>query len=76
VTNAQTSGPKTVTVNGNPGVQYEITGKVSNIDITYLHTTVETPQNFHQVLAYTAQGEFEKNRGEMEQVINSFQEAK
>jgi hypothetical protein len=76
VTNAQTNGPKNFVVNNNPALQYEITGKINNIDVTYLHTTVETANNYHQVLAYTAQGDFQKNRAEMEQVIDSFQEAK
>ncbi|PSB03343.1 hypothetical protein [Merismopedia glauca] len=76
ITNAQTIGPKSITVNGNPALQYEILGIINNINIGYLHTTVETANNYHQIIAYTSQSDFSKNRSEMEEVINSFQEVK
>ncbi|PSB03344.1 hypothetical protein [Merismopedia glauca] len=72
--NAQTNGPKSLTVNGNPALQDEISGVTSNLKVVYLHTTVETDDNYHQILAYTSQDDFAKNRSEIEEVINSFQE--
>jgi hypothetical protein len=76
LTNVQTVGPKNLTINGNSALQYEILGKSGNLDIAYLHTTIETANNYHQMIAYTSQAEFSKNRSEMEEVINSFQEVK
>jgi hypothetical protein len=76
LTNGQQSQPKSLTVNGKPAVQYEITGSIDKLNVVYLHTTVETDNNYQQILAYTSQDEFAKNRPEMEEVINSFQEVK
>jgi hypothetical protein len=53
---------------------YEITAELNDTKLAYLHTTVETANNYHQVIAYTSQDDFAKNRTEMEEVINSFQE--
>jgi hypothetical protein len=45
-----------------------------NVEIGYLHTTVETAKNYHQILAFTSLSDFAKNSSKMKQVINSFQE--
>jgi hypothetical protein len=76
ITDAQENGPKSLTINGNNALQYEIFGVNSNLKIAYLHTTVETANNYHQIIAYTSQDAFSNNRAEMEAVINSFQEVK
>jgi hypothetical protein len=76
LTKVQTIGPKNLTINGSNALQYEILGVSGNLDIAYLHTTIETANNYHQMIAYTSQSEFSKNRSEMEEVINSFQEVK
>jgi cytochrome c biogenesis protein ResB len=76
LTNGKESQPKSLTVNGKPAIQYEITGTVEKLNVAYLHTTVETDKNYQQILAYTSQDDFTKNRPEMEEVINSFQEVK
>lgn len=75
LTDAAVTGPTGVNqINGNPAVQYEIRGAIEGINVAYLHTTVETPNNFHQVLAWTLPSNFERNQAELEQVIQSFSE--
>jgi hypothetical protein len=70
----EVSDPKPVTVGGLGGVQYEIRGGLENLNIVYLHTTVESPTHFHQILAWTLKSRFDKNRGALDAVIHSFKE--
>jgi hypothetical protein len=75
LTNPQVSEPTAVTsVGGNPAVQYEIRGTINNINVIYLHTTVETANSYHQLLAWTLPSNFEQNQPELQQIIQSFRE--
>jgi hypothetical protein len=73
-TSPQTSEPKRFTINGHPALQYEIRAGIDNVNVVYLHTTVETPKNFHQIVAWSLKSRFEKNLPTLEQVIESFKE--
>ncbi|MBI1742501.1 hypothetical protein HYR54_05470 [Candidatus Acetothermia bacterium] len=77
LTDAQVTGPTSVIVNGKSAVQYEIRGWRRNIDgtdvaITCLHTTVETANNYYQIIAWSSQSHFEQQRSTLVAVINSF----
>jgi hypothetical protein len=72
----QVGEPKYFKIKGNNAVEYEIFGVYGNTDISYLHTTVETDKNYHQILVYTSQSDFDRNKPEFKKVINSFQEVK
>jgi hypothetical protein len=74
VTSSETSGPTALVINGNPAVQYVVSGTIDNIKITYLHTTVETAKSFNQILAWTLRSRFDQNRAELQNVIQSFKE--
>lgn len=65
-------GPRELTVNKTPFLQYEIQGTVEKIKISYLHTVVETPKHFHQVLAWTLKSKWEKNQAMLKKVVESF----
>ncbi|MDG2617228.1 hypothetical protein P7L53_13360 [Thermoleptolyngbya sichuanensis XZ-Cy5] len=72
---SEVSGPTPVSqVGGNPAVQYQVRGSLNNIDVLYLHTVVETPTRFAQILAWTPPADFEKNQPTLQQVLQSFQE--
>jgi hypothetical protein len=58
-------------INGNPALQYEIHASVDEIQVTYLHTTLETAEHFHQILAWTLQSRFASNSSELQQVVLS-----
>lgn len=75
LTSPKVEGPTQLTINNYPAVQYEIHGGIDNINAAYLHTTVETENNFHQILVWTLESQFSKNRDELQQVTQSFQEA-
>lgn len=74
VTSSETSGPTALVINGNPAVQYVVSGTIDNLKITYLHTTVETAKSFNQILAWTLRSRFDQNRAELQNVIQSFKE--
>jgi len=71
----QVTGPVELTINGSPAIQYEIRGGTENIKVVYFHTTVETSGMFYQVLAWTLKSRFEKNKSDLQEVTNSFQES-
>ena len=68
------SQPQNFTINGNRALQYKITGSIDNINVVYFHTTIETNENFHQVLAWTLPSRLKANEPILKAIINSFQE--
>ncbi len=67
-------GPKSFEVNGNPAVQFEIHGSAQGLSISYIHTTIESPSYFNQILSWTLKSRFEENRPVLDKAINSFRE--
>ena len=66
------SEPNTLQINGRPAVKFEIRGTTEGFKIVYLHTTVDTGQHLHQILAWTLPSYYDSNREELELVISSF----
>ena len=69
-------GPTKMTIDGKPALQYEIRGSIDNLKVTYLHTTVETPKHFQQILTWTLRSRFDKNKPILQQVATSFREVR
>jgi hypothetical protein len=65
------TGPKSMKVGEWPAIQYEIRGAASGANIVYLHTTIETPDLFAQVLAWTVPSQEAENRKLLESAILS-----
>jgi hypothetical protein len=74
LTSPQSTTPMKITINGRPALQNEIRGTMDNVNLVYLHTTVETPKYFHQIVAWTLPSRFDKNRAKLQEVIESFKE--
>ena len=70
----EVAGPTQLVINGNPAVQFKINGAAQGLNITYLHTTVESDGYFNQILAWTLESRFEENKGALDKAISSFQE--
>ncbi len=66
--------PIAVTIGGYPAKQFEVSGEVENIKVSYLYSVVDTPQNFYQVITWTLTSRMENNRPKLLEVINSFKE--
>lgn len=72
---AKVIGPTKVTqVNGNPALQYTINGSLNNISVEFLHTTVETPTRFVQLLAWMPPSTFKQSEAELQKIVQSFRE--
>ncbi|MCZ6671070.1 MAG: hypothetical protein O6947_08580 [Acidobacteria bacterium] len=71
----ESAGPIYLEIDARPAVQYELRGRISGLKVAYLHTTVEGIDSYHQIVAWTTQSRFEKNRAAIESVIESFMEA-
>ena len=74
LTQPQTSAPVTLTIHERPALQYEIRGFINNLSVVYLHTTVETEKNYHQILTWTLKSMYEKNKPFLQKVTESFKE--
>lgn len=74
LTSPQSTAPVKMTINGRQAVQNEIRGTMNSVNLVYLHTTVETPKYFHQIVAWTLPSRYDKNRPRLQEVIQSFKE--
>ena len=66
--------PVAVKINGYDAKQFEAGGEIENIKIKYLYAIVETPNNYYQIITWTMNSRFEKNKGILSEVIYSFKE--
>lgn len=71
---AQFTEPVPTTINGHPAMQYEVRGTIQNVNLAYLNTVVETPDNYHQILTWTLQSKFDANKPTLAEVAQSFKE--
>ena len=67
------SQPLELLIHNNRAIQYEIRGTVEDLNIAYLHTSVEDSQNYYQVLAWTLSSQFHNKESILQDVIQSFQ---
>ena len=58
-------------IGGYPAVQYQLRGSVDKVKLVYFHTTVEGPNSFHQIVAWTLPSRLTKNEPVLQGVIRS-----
>jgi hypothetical protein len=68
------SGPEEIVLNGLNALQREIHGRISGLDISYLHTSIEGEKGFYQVLAWTLTDREPSKFPVYREVLESFQE--
>ena len=66
-------GPEKSVIDDLDVIQYTIEGAVDGKKIVYLHTTIETPSVFSQIVAWSLRSRYDENRMEMEEIVRSFQ---
>lgn len=71
---SEVSEPETMTINGHQALQKEIRGVIDNLRVIYLHTSIESAENYHQVLVWTLQSQSEKGLPVLRDVVQSFTE--
>ena len=70
------TGPKSIKVGGSPAVQYEVRGAMEGQNIVYIHTTVDGPKYFSQILAWTLPSRADTVKPQLLEAVASFREAK
>ena len=70
--NASATQPVSLTIDGHPALQDQITGTENGTDIVILHTTVDDGDHFQQILAWTLKSRWEKQNQLLREVTNSF----
>jgi len=70
----QVSAPRRFLVAGHPALQYEIRGAHNNLNLVYLHTTIETGACYHQIVAWTLATRFDSERVVLDDIVTSFRE--
>jgi hypothetical protein len=60
-------------VAGHPALQYELRGHADRFDLVYLHTSVETPGHFYQVLGWTSSDRYPQEKTVIAGITDSFQ---
>jgi hypothetical protein len=74
VANPTVVGPKALTIAGSPAVQYEIRGAAENRNLVYIHTTVDGPKHFSQIIAWTVPSKAEQALPHLRRTILTFRE--
>lgn len=74
VVNANLTDPKEITINGNKALQFELSGEVEKIKVSYLITIIDAEKHFHQVLTWTLMDKFNEYKGEYSDIVNTFKE--
>ena len=72
--NTTQTEPKEIQVNGQPAVQFELSGEIDKIKISYLITLVETDGNFTQLLFWTLQSRMDEKRDMFINASSTFKE--
>lgn len=68
--------PKQIKVNGQPAIQYEVTGEVDKVKVAYLVTLVETDEHYTQVLFWTLQNRMDEKRDMFLEAASTFKVVK
>lgn len=66
--------PQSVTVNGQPALQFELRGEIEKIKIGYIITIVETDKSFSQILFWTLQNRMDQKRATYLELADTFKE--
>lgn len=74
IKNPRVEGKTQTTVNGYSAIQCDIHGEVDRIKASYLFAVVETENNFHQLIGWSLQYLYDKNKDEIKKVRDSFKE--
>lgn len=73
---ASATQPVSVTINGHPALQDEITGTEKGTNVIFLHTTLDDGDHFQQILAWTLKSRWQKQNQLLREVTQSFHSEK
>jgi len=61
-------------IGGRDALLLEVRAKVDGLDVVYLVAYVEGPESYHQVLSWTLEGKYDRNKERLERAVRSFRE--
>ena len=70
--NASATQPVSLTIDGHPALQDELTGTEKGTNVVFLHTTVDDSDHFQQILAWTLKSRWQEQAQLMREVTASF----
>jgi hypothetical protein len=70
--NASATQPVSLTIDGHPALQDEISGTEDGTNVVFLHTTVDDGDHFQQILAWTLKSRWRKQNELLREVTTSF----
>jgi len=76
MTNASSTAPVSLTINGQSALQDEVSGTEKGKVLILLHTTVDDGDNFRQIIAWTSKSRWAANKSELAEITNSFHSEK
>jgi hypothetical protein len=74
--NTSATEPVSLTIDGHPAMQDELTGTEKGTDVVFLHTTVDEGDHFQQILAWTLKLRWQKQDELLREVTGSFRSEK
>ena len=74
--NTSATQPVSLTIDGHPALQDEISGTEKGTNVVFLHTTVDDGDHFQQILAWTLKSRWEKQNQPLREVTESFHSQK
>jgi Domain of unknown function (DUF4190) len=74
--NASATEPVSLTIDGHPALQDELTGTEKGTNVVFLHTTVDDGDHFQQILAWTLKSRWHKQNQLLREVTSSFRSEK
>ncbi len=73
-TDIDSTPPLKMKVNGRDGRQYLLQRTIESLKLSYLITTVETADHYHQIISWTLRSRISENQMTMQKVTESFRE--
>src|SRR5436190_7794994 len=74
--NVSGTQPVSLTIDGHPALQAELTGTEKGTNVVFLHTTVDDSDHFQQILAWTLKSRWQKQNQLLHEVTGSFRSEK
>lgn len=70
--NASATEPVSLTIDGHPALQDELTGTENDTNVVFLPTTVDDGDHFQQILAWTLKSRWQKQNQLLREITRSF----
>ena len=74
--NASAAEPVSLTIDGHPALQDELTGTENGTNVVFLHTTVDDGDHFQQILAWTLKSRWQQQNQLLREITRTFRSEK